>query len=104
MEKNHAQPEKTTSKKQLHGVVVSDKMKDTVVVSVKRFYKHPKYKKFISRSKKFMAHNPGNTVKIGDEVTIEETAPISKHKHFKVLNAASSGVASVAAPKVSAKN
>ena len=74
-----------STKKQLQGVVVSDKMKDTIVVKVDRFFKHPKYKKFITRSKKFMAHDFGNTKKIGDKVTIEETAPISKHKRFKVI-------------------
>ena len=74
-----------TTKKQLSGVVVSNKMKDTVVVSVERFFKHKKYKKYITRSKKFMAHDAGNTRKIGDKVTIEETAPISRHKRFKVI-------------------
>ncbi len=96
MKKETTQPvAKTTSKKKLQGVVVSDKMKDTVVVSVKSFFKHPKYKKFISRSKKFMAHNAGNTNKIGDEVIIEETAPISKHKRFKVISTVKSVGASV---------
>lgn len=79
------QKTETKHRKQLRGVVVSDKMKDTIVVSVKSYFKHPKYKKYISRSKKFMAHDAGNTKKIGDEVTIEETAPISRHKHFKVI-------------------
>lgn len=73
------------TRKQFRGVVVSDKMKDTVVVLIKRYFKHGKYKKYISRSKKFMAHDVGNTKKIGDEVTIEETSPISKRKHFKVI-------------------
>jgi small subunit ribosomal protein S17 len=73
------------SKKSLKGVVVSDKMKDTIVVLVERFEKHPKYGKYISKSKKFKAHDAGNTKKIGDKVTIEECAPISKDKHFKVI-------------------
>lgn len=67
------------------GVVVSDKMKDTVVVAVKRFEKHPKYHKFMSRTTKFMAHNPGNTKKIGDKVTIEACRPMSKNKSFKII-------------------
>jgi small subunit ribosomal protein S17 len=71
--------------KQFQGVVVSDKMKDTVVVRVERYFKHPVYKKFISRSKKFMAHDAGNTKKIGDAVTIVETTPISKNKRFAVI-------------------
>lgn len=86
MKKTTTQPVKAIStKKQLQGIVVSDKMKDTVVVEVQSFFKHPKYKKFISRSKKFMAHDFGNAHKVGDKVTIEETAPISRHKRFKVI-------------------
>lgn len=80
-------------RKKLSGVVVSDKMKDTVVVVVERYIKHPKYQKFIQRRKKFQAHNPGNTAKIGDKVVIEETRPISKNKHFKVLEIKASKVA-----------
>ena len=70
----------------LRGIVVSNKMKDTVVVKVTRFTKHPKYKKYYSLSKKYKAHNPGNTAKEGDKVEIGETRPISKDKHFIVLN------------------
>lgn len=71
--------------KKLDGVVVSDKMKDTVVVEVSRFVKHPKYDKYISTHKKYKVHNPGNTSKVGDKVTIVECAPISKHKSFKII-------------------
>ncbi|MEX0931546.1 MAG: 30S ribosomal protein S17 [Candidatus Paceibacterota bacterium] len=73
-------------KKIFKGVVVSDKMKDTVVVLVERFVKHPKYKKYIKRSKKYHAHNPGNTVRIGETVQIKETRPISKTKSFEVIS------------------
>ncbi len=69
----------------LQGVVVSTKMKDTVVVSVNRFVKHPKYKKYYKQTKKFKAHNPGNTMKDGDTVSIRECRPISKTKHFEVV-------------------
>jgi len=79
-------PAEVKTRKQFQGVVSSDKMKDTVVVVVKRYFQHPKYKKFISRSKKFMAHDAGNTKKIGDAVTIEECAPISRHKRFKIVS------------------
>lgn len=72
--------------KVLSGVVTSDKMKDTVVVSVNRFVKHPKYGKYISIDKKFKAHDAGNTKKIGDKVMIEECAPISKDKHFRIVS------------------
>ncbi|OHA93343.1 MAG: 30S ribosomal protein S17 [Candidatus Zambryskibacteria bacterium RIFCSPLOWO2_02_FULL_39_26] len=71
--------------KTLTGVVVSDKMKDTVVVLVNRFVKHPKYGKYISIHKKFKAHDKGNTKKIGDKITIKECKPISKDKHFRVV-------------------
>ena len=75
----------TKSGKVLSGVVVSDKMKDTVVVSVSRFVKHPKYGKYMNISKKFKAHDAGNTAKIGDKVDIMETRPISKDKHFVLI-------------------
>ena len=74
-----------TSKKVMTGVVTSDKMKDTIVVEVSRFVKHPKYDKYISINKKFKAHDAGNTKKIGDKVSIEECAPISKDKKFRVI-------------------
>ena len=68
----------------LKGEVVSDKMKDTVVVKVTRYEKHPKYKKFMKLNKKFKAHDEGNTTAVGDKVEIVETKPISKDKHFKI--------------------
>lgn len=67
------------------GVVVSDKMKDTVVVSVERYEKHAKYHKFMTRRTKIMAHDPNNTKKIGDKVTIEACRPLSKNKAFKII-------------------
>lgn len=70
----------------LSGVVVSDKMKDTCVVSVTRFVKHLKYKKYYKVSKKYKAHDAGNTKKIGDKVMIKEGRPISKDKHFTVIS------------------
>jgi small subunit ribosomal protein S17 len=73
------------AKKFLEGEVVSDKMKDTIVVKVVRFVKHPKYGKFQKLAKKFKADDKGNTAKIGDTVTIEECRPISKDKHFRLV-------------------
>lgn len=70
--------------KTFSGIVTSNKMKDTIVVSVSRYTKHPKYKKFIKSTKKYMAHDEGNTKEIGDTVSIEETRPISKNKKFIV--------------------
>jgi len=69
----------------LKGVVVSDKMDKTVVVSVSRFVKHPKYGKFYNVSKKYKAHDEENKYKTGDKVEIMETRPISKDKKFKVV-------------------
>ncbi|MBI5004884.1 MAG: 30S ribosomal protein S17 [Candidatus Lloydbacteria bacterium] len=71
--------------KRLRGVVVSDKMDKTIVVLVNRFVEHPKYKKRVKQSKKYKAHDEANTYKVGDMVEIEETRPLSKDKHFKVV-------------------
>ncbi|MCE9517488.1 30S ribosomal protein S17 [Candidatus Nomurabacteria bacterium] len=73
------------SKKILKGVVTSDKMDKTVVVKVTRFVEHKKYQKRIKKSKTYKAHDENNSKKIGDMVEIEETKPISKDKHFKVI-------------------
>ena len=73
------------NKKTLRGVVVSDAMDKTVVVEVGRFVKHPKYKKFYTINKKYHAHDEENRFKIGDEVEIIETKPISKKKSFQVV-------------------
>jgi small subunit ribosomal protein S17 len=69
----------------LSGIVVSTKMKDTIVVRVNRFVKVPKYERFMKISKKYKAHDAGNTKKEGETVTIVECAPISKDKHFRVI-------------------
>lgn len=71
--------------KVLSGKVVSAKMKDTVVVAVDRFIKHPKYDKFFKVTKRFKAHDVGNTKKVGESVDIVECRPISKDKHFRIL-------------------
>jgi small subunit ribosomal protein S17 len=72
-------------KRTLTGAVVSTKMKDTIVVLTHRFVKHPKYKKFMQVSKRYKAHDAGNTAKEGEKVTIIECAPISKDKHFTLM-------------------
>lgn len=81
MEKDNLKKQKTFS-----GTVVSNKMKDTVVVSVERYEKHPRYEKYIKRRKNFKAHDAGNTKNEGDKVTIAECKPISKDKHFIVVS------------------
>ena len=67
------------------GTVVSSKMKDTCTVAVERYVKHPKYKKFMRLTKKFLVHDVGNNAEIGAKVSIIETRPISKRKHFALV-------------------
>jgi small subunit ribosomal protein S17 len=77
-----------TKRKEFTGVVVSDKMQDSAVVAVSRYVKHPKYKKYIKKTSKFTAHNPGNVAKEGDKVTIRSCRPLSKTKHFEIVTTA----------------
>tara|TARA_B100001121_G_C18501909_1_gene532405 strand:- start:397 stop:630 length:234 start_codon:yes stop_codon:yes gene_type:complete len=69
-------------KRVLSGIVCSNSSSKTVVVKVERTFKHPMYKKFIRRSKKYHAHDETNNLKVGDKVSIEETKPISKKKNW----------------------
>ena len=69
----------------MQGTVVSDGGDKTVVVRVVRRIMHPVYKKYITKSKKYAAHDEGNTVKTGDQVKIRECSPISKRKRWEVL-------------------
>jgi small subunit ribosomal protein S17 len=85
METNPATMKNKVNRQKFHGFVVSDKMKDTVVVEVSRYVKHPKYHKFMNRKTKIMAEDIGNTKKIGDKATVEACRPISKRKAFKVI-------------------
>ena len=73
------------SRRVLQGVIVSDKADKTVTVLVKRRVMHPLYKKYITRSKKYHAHDEQNRCKIGEKVRIEECRPISKTKTWNVL-------------------
>lgn len=75
----------TKTGKTFVGVVVKSAMKDTATVSVERYVKHPKYKKYMKLSKKFLAHDPGNTTEVGTKVAIRETRPISKRKRFVIV-------------------
>ncbi len=69
----------------LRGTVVSDKGDKTVIVRVERMIKHPLYKKYIKRSKRYAAHDPDNRFKVGDVVQIRECRPLSKTKRWEVL-------------------
>ena len=71
----------------LQGTVVSDKGDKTVIVSVERRIMHPLYKKYIRRSKRYPAHDPENRHKVGDVVRIVECRPLSRTKHFEVVEA-----------------
>jgi len=72
-------------KRIMQGVVVSDKMDKTVIVRVDRRVRHPLYKKFVTRSKKFAAHDEDNRYREGDTVRIEERRPISRRKRWMAL-------------------
>lgn len=67
------------------GVVTSDKMDKTIVVSVETLIEHPLYKKRIKMTKKFKAHDEQNQCKTGDKVRIMETRPVSKDKRWRVV-------------------
>lgn len=76
----------TKKLKTLKGIVVSDKMQKTVVVSVMRLKKHPKYKKYYKVTRRFKAHDEKGEYHIGDKVIIQETRPISKDKRWVVVS------------------
>jgi small subunit ribosomal protein S17 len=73
-----------TEKKTREGVVVSDKMTKTRVVVIERVYRHPRYERVITRSKRLKAHDEANASKVGDRVLIEETRPLSKDKRWRI--------------------
>ena len=76
--------ERTTLRKERTGLVVSDKMDKTVVVAVTEKSKHPIYKKTITRTTKFKAHDEENACGVGDKVRIVETRKLSKDKNWRV--------------------
>ena len=73
-------------KRELVGRVVSDKMEKTVVVAVQSLRRHRLYQRTVRRTKKFMAHNDENQARQGDLVRIQESRPISRHKHWRVAS------------------
>jgi small subunit ribosomal protein S17 len=72
-------------RKERIGVVVSNKMENTIIIAVKRKIKHPIYGKFVNRTSKFYAHDEENTCNIGDTVKIMETRPLSKLKRWRLV-------------------
>ena len=85
MEKTTVQKNTAPKRQKFSGIVVSDKMKDTIVVLVERYVKNSKYQKYITLRKRYKVHDAGNTKKVGDKVMIESCRPISKHKSFTVI-------------------
>jgi small subunit ribosomal protein S17 len=77
--------EKRNLRKERIGVVTSDKMDKSIVVSVERKVKHPKYGKFVKKTKKFVAHDETNDCNIGDMVKIMETRPLSRTKNWRLV-------------------
>jgi small subunit ribosomal protein S17 len=82
---NTPTPVERNRRKELVGVVVSDKMDKTIVVAVENKFKHPLYKKTITRTKKFKAHDENNECGIGDTVLIAETRKLSKDKNWRLV-------------------
>ena len=76
---------KKSNKRVLTGLVISDKSDKTIVVRVETLVKHPLYKKYIRRRKKFMAHDPSNECGIGDKVQIIESRPLSRRKRWQLV-------------------
>ena len=73
--------------KQLTGKVVSTKMQKTIVVEVTTRVKNPSYKKYVTRAKRYKAHDEANTATLGTTVTIQECRPISRDKRWRLLGA-----------------
>jgi small subunit ribosomal protein S17 len=77
--------EERNLRKERVGIVVSDKMDKTVVVSISERVKHPLYKKIVSRTKKLKAHDENNECKVGDTVKVMETRPLSREKRWRLV-------------------
>jgi len=85
VQKNDSETIQRNSRKTRVGMVVSDKMQKTVVVSIERRVQHPVYGKMVRRTKKLKAHDEQNEAKTGDTVRIMETRPLSKDKRWRVV-------------------
>jgi len=77
---------KSGNKKRLTGKVLDSKMINTAVIEVSRKFPHPLYKKYITKTKKYYAHDPSNTCNVGDVVNIVESKPMSKLKRWRVVS------------------
>ena len=73
------------SRRTIRGIVASSKGAQTITVVVEKLHKHPKYGKYVRRTKKYMAHDPENTAREGDTVELASTRPISKRKRWRLV-------------------
>lgn len=80
-----ARTQKRNLRKEITGLVTSDKMEKTITVRVERKEKHPMYGKFVKKSNQFHAHDEKNECNIGDTVRIMETRPLSKNKRWRLV-------------------
>ena len=84
-EQNEAETNERNNRKTREGLVVSNKMDKTAVVAIIERVRHPKYGKFMMRTKKLYVHDESNDVNIGDKVRVMETRPLSKNKRWRVV-------------------
>jgi small subunit ribosomal protein S17 len=89
-----------TRRQEKVGVVTSNKMQKTVVVTVVRQVTHPLYKRVVRRSKRFLAHDEKNECRVGDRVRIQETRPLSSRKRWRVVEILTKAALVASAPEV----
>lgn len=77
--------EERNLRKERTGIVISNKMDKSIIVAIRRKVKHPIYGKFVTRTKKLMAHDEENACNVGDKVRIMETRPLSKNKAWRLV-------------------
>lgn len=97
-----AQSAKQGQRQEKVGVVTSNKMQKTVVITVERQMNHPLYKRVVRRSKNFLAHDEKNECRVGDTVRIEETRPLSARKRWRVIEIISKATLVAPIPEVEA--
>jgi small subunit ribosomal protein S17 len=92
MESNSNQAVERGSRRVLQGIVTSNAMNKTIGVKVERLFKHPKYKKYVRRHDKYLAHDEEGKANVGDTVEIVECRPLSKRKRWRLTNVVSVAV------------
>lgn len=97
-----AQPIRNNFRKKRIGVVLSDKMQKTIVVQIRRKALHPEYGKVIEKASKFKVHDEKNEAKAGDRVLIRETRPLSKDKHWTLVQVLARGAGQLKRQRTSA--